>query len=340
MTEIIRKSLIITLCMMAGKVLHLSAGVFVLLFGVVLATTCFSNNIIEMGQRLWPTVTSSLGAMLLNQFFAEHPFIIWTLSVIYFDHVRRQCSTNMHAAAALLPMFIVIFIDTYANSAGMALSIPEIFRDISASAVIAILIACSVNIILPAHAPPARPPIVSLPVNGFERLKMLLLVGGGLAFLMTSEVISAVFCLVPMITAVMQPTNAEMKKNCWDKGLSQVGGCVIAIAVALLLAGTQVNLLSYALVTFALVLTLFKWTVKAAPADKAINADAIMGILIPCQLFIGKWGNDFGLSLTLLRAVELIIALAIVHAIAHWLMYLVPTEQPASATAAKNKILN
>ncbi|BFM50205.1 hypothetical protein THO17_23680 [Marinomonas sp. THO17] len=53
--------------------------------------------------------------------------------------------------------------------------------------------------------------------------------------------------------------------------------------------------------------------------DRAIHADALMGFLIPYQLYAARYGNDFGLNAIALRAVELLVALLIIYTLAYWL---------------------
>ncbi len=322
MYELTRKTIIIVLCLMLSKMLHLSVGVYIVLFAIVVATTSFSKHLSHLLSRLMPSVVAGIGAVVLNQAFSGHPFIIWTCCVVYFDHVRRRANNNMSIRMATLPLFMIIFISTYNNSGNYALSIPNIIRDVVLSAFLSALVASLVNHLMPVKAKPPKLVIVSQPVTGTDRLKLLILVGGGLAFIMINEVTSAVFCLVPLITSAMQPTHSHMKDHAMEKILTQVGGCSLAVIVSIIYAGTEVGILTYAVVSSLLIFLILYWSHYSEAGDRAIHADALMGFAVPYQLYVARYGNDFGLNAIALRAVELVIALLIIYALAHWLDHL------------------
>jgi hypothetical protein len=319
MYELLRKTLIIVLCLMLSKILHLTVSVYIVLFGIVIATNCYSKHLVVIIKQILPPLLSALCAIVINQVFAMHPFIIWTCTIFYFDHVRRHADTNIKVRQATLPLFMIIFINTYSNSTGFMLSIPEISRDLILSSLVVGLVASFVNHIMPIRTKAEPVAIITLPVTGADRLKMLILVGGGLAFVMINEVTTAVFCLVPLITSAMQPTHNMMKTHSKNKLLSQVGGCSLALIIAMLFSGTEINLFSYFFVSTAVVFTLLLWCAHSDIKDRAIHIDALMGFLIPYQLYIGKYGNDFGIDSIMLRAFELVVALLIIFATAYWL---------------------
>tara|TARA_R110001583_G_scaffold22377_9_gene84046 strand:+ start:6603 stop:7610 length:1008 start_codon:yes stop_codon:yes gene_type:complete len=319
MYEIIRKTLIIVLCIMISKMLHLNVSVYIVLFSIVIATTCYSNHIWEIIKRLLPSLFAALVAVVVNQVFASHPFIIWTCSILYFDHVRRKVDTNLKARMATLPLFIIIFINTFSNSAEYTLLIPDIVRDLVLSVFITGLVASFINHIIPIKQKAQMPHIVSIPVTGSDRLKLLLLVGFGLAFIMINEVVSAVFCLVPLITSAMQPTHDLMKTHSRNKMLSQVGGCCLAIIVSIIFSGTEINIFTYLFTSSILVFTILWWCNHPDKEEGLIHSDALMGFLIPYQLYIGQYGNSFGLNSIFLRAFELLVVLLIIYTTAYWL---------------------
>jgi hypothetical protein len=322
MYELIRKTLIIVLCLLLSKMLHLTVSVYIVLFSIVIATTCYSSHIVEIIKRILPSLFAALGAVMVNQTFAIHPFIIWTCTLLYFDHVRRQVDSNLKARMVTLPLFMIIFIDTYANSTGYILSIPDITRDLILSTLITGLVASFINHIMPIKQAATLPHRVLMPVTGSDRLKMIILVGGGLAFIMINEVTTAVFCLVPLITSAMQPTHNLMKLHSRNKMLSQVGGCSIAIVVSLFFSGTEINLFTYFFISAVLVFTILLWCNHPDQEEGLIHSDALMGFLIPYQLYIGKYGNNFGLNSIILRAFELVVVLLIIYVTAYWLEYL------------------
>ncbi|WP_026364686.1 DUF2955 domain-containing protein [Halodesulfovibrio aestuarii] len=316
MFEIIRKTLIIALCLVLSKVLHLQVGIFLVLYGIIIANNCPVNRLPVMLRILAPSFLAAVGASFVNQIFSAHPFIIWTLSVVYFDHIRKKTDTSVKARSAIFPLFNVIFIDTFANSSDFVLVVPDLIRDLLVSIFLASAIAYLVNLLLPIKLKKIQTPVVTLPVSGAERLKILILVGGGLAFLMLNEVTSATFCLVPVITSVMQPTYGHMKKEVEKRIITQVGGCCSAMFLSILFMGTEINVATFFLVSFGLVFTLMKWCECPDPVERSIHNDAVLGILVPFQLYIGKYGNNFGLDLIALRTVELVLALGVVYCVA------------------------
>jgi len=319
MYELTRKTLIIVLCLMLSKMLHLTVSVYIVLFSIVIATTCYSSHIGEIIKRILPSLYAAIGAVIVNQAFASHPFIIWTVSVIYFDYIRRKANSNLKARVVTLPLFMIIFINTYANSADYILLIPEVLRDLVLSTLITGVVASFINHVMPIKKAMVMPPIVSMAVTGADRLKMFLLVGLGLAFIMINEVTSAVFCLVPLITSAMQPTHDLMKDHSRNKMLSQVGGCSLALIVSVLFSGTEINLFTYLFISTVLVLTILWWCEHPDKEEGLIHSDALMGFLIPYQLYIGQYSNNFGLNSILLRAFELVVVLLIIYTIAYWL---------------------
>jgi len=319
MYELIRKTLIIVLCLMLSKMLHLTVSVYIVLFSIVIATSCYSRHIWDIIKVILPSLLAALAAVVVNQVFASHPFIIWTCSILYFDHVRRKADNNLKARMVTLPLFIIIFINTYANSTTYNLSIPDIVRDLVLSTLISALVASFINHTMPIKQKMPMPQIIAMPVKGVDRLKMLLLVGMGLAFIMINEVTSAVFCLVPLITSAMQPTHDLMKTHSRNKMLSQIGGCCLAVIISLVFSGTEINLFTYLFISTVLVFTILWWCNHPDKEEGLIHSDALMGFLIPYQLYIGQYGNNFGLNSIILRAFELLVVLLIIYTIAYWL---------------------
>ena len=330
MYELSRKTLIIVSCLMLSKILHLSIGVYIVLFAIILANMSYSKHIPDLIKLLIPSITAAIGAAFFNEFFSTHPFIIWTGCMLYFDHVRRRAITNMHIRQATLPLFMIIFVTTYHNSSDYSLLVPTFIRDILVNTLVAVLITSFINHIMPIRAKVIKPTIVFQPVTGSDRLKLLLLVGGGLAFIMINEVTSAVFCLVPLVTSAMQSTHREMKNHSLEKILSQTGGCSLAMIVSMIYSGTEISLFNYFIISFVLVYVLLFLAHYSEVKERAIHADALMGFLIPYQLYVAGNSSTFGLNSIALRAVELFIVLVIIYVVAHWLDLLGKTPSAES----------
>ena len=319
MYEIIRKTLIVVICLMLSKVLHMTVSVYMVLFAIVLANFSFSKHIVDLLKPLLPSLFITFVAVIVNQLFAGHPFIIWTCCIVFFDSVRRRANNNIRITMATLPLFMIIFITTYQNSTTYNSAIIGFFWDMMISAGVAVLVTSFINHVMPVKAKPVMPTVVFQEVTGIDRLKLLILVGGGLAFIMINEVTSAVFCLVPLVTSAMQPSHDQMKSHSREKMLTQIGGCSLAVLMSLFYSGTEVNIFSYFIISSLLIFLMIFWTHHSAVEDRAIHADALMGFLIPYQLYIAQYGNNFGLNSISLRAVELFIALAVIYMIGHWL---------------------
>jgi hypothetical protein len=319
MYEILRKTLIVVICLMLSKLLHMTVSVYMVLFAIVLANFSFSKHIIDLIKPLLPSLFVTFAAVIVNQLFAQHPFIIWTCCIAYFDFVRHRANNNIRVSMATLPLFMIIFITTFQNSTMYNSAIIGFFWDMTLSAGVAVLVTSFINHVMPVKATPTMPTVVFQKVTGIDRLKMLVLVGGGLAFIMINEVTSAVFCLVPLVTSAMQPSHDQMKNHSREKMLTQIGGCSLAILVSLFYSGTEANVFSYFIISSLLIFVMIFWTHHSAVEDRAIHADAVMGFLIPYQLYIAQYGNNFGLNSISLRAVELFIALAVIYMVGHWL---------------------
>ncbi len=67
------------------------------------------------------------------------------------------------------------------------------------------------------------------------------------------------------ISSVMQPTNGYMKNEAGKRIITKVGGCSCAMLLSALLMGTDINIATFFIVSFALVLTLMKWFECADP---------------------------------------------------------------------------
>jgi len=327
MYEVIRKTTIIVACLMLSKMLHMNVTVYIVLFGVVAATTSYSRHVWTIIKRFFPSIFAALGAVLLNQMFASHPFIIWTCTICYFDHVRRHVDSSLKIRIATLPLFMIIFINTYATSSHYILLIPAISRDLVVSLLVVGIVTSFINHLMPIRAKLVMPPITIMPVIGIDRLKMLLLVGGGLAFIMINQVTTAVFCLVPLITSAMQPSYDMMKAHSRNKMLSQIGGCSIALVISMLFAGSEVNVVTYGCASTVLVFTILLWCNHFNIEERAIHSDALMGCLIPYQLYIGQFGNNFGINSIMLRGFELVVTLLIIYTISYWLSFKVTKNQ-------------
>ncbi|GAL04974.1 hypothetical protein JCM19237_4340 [Photobacterium aphoticum] len=76
--------------------------------------------------------------MVVCEIFADHPFVIWTISLIFFDQLRRSATTPAKQGAMLMPTFnwILIIVFSQHTSMDMPVRIHEIFLAMVTTAIV------------------------------------------------------------------------------------------------------------------------------------------------------------------------------------------------------------
>ncbi|MFC1233534.1 DUF2955 domain-containing protein [Vibrio sp. F74] len=305
--ETLRVTFTVTLCMLAGKLLHLDSAVYLALYPTIVMTKGKDYSWLGLFKMLFPTLLAASCALLVSDVFHEHPFIIWTVSLIFFDLMRRDANTPAKLGGMLMPTFnwILIIVFSQHTVADMPMRIHEIL----VSMAITILISKSMVFLFPQENK-GKPPVFTPQVVTYQhRFVSTGLVGAGLAFLMIVDLISATFCMVPVIAAATQFSRDKFKEVVERRFVTQVGGCAVAIIFTLVMAGHQSTIGYYTLGLGSLVFIIANWMSPSQGPPRDLHADALLATMLPIQLYMGN--TSFGLESTYLRAWELTVTLCI-----------------------------
>lgn len=305
--EILRVTLTITLCMLAGKLLDLNSTVYLALYPVIIMTKCKDYSWQGIFSLFFPTFLAAFCALAVSQVFNEHPFIVWSISLIFFDQMRRRADTPIKLGGMIMPTFNWLLIIVFSQSGSR--DMPMQVREILLSMVITAIIAKIMVALLPTKQ--AGKPAIFKPqtVTYQHRVVSTGLIGLGLALLMMVDLLSATFCMVPVIAAATQFSRDKFREVVGLRFITQIGGCALAAVFTLVMAGHQHTISFYALGLGSLVLVLAKWMVTSQDPSRDMHADALLATMLPIQLYMGS--TTFGLENTYLRAWELTVTLGI-----------------------------
>ncbi len=311
--EALRITLTITLCMLAGKWLDFSSPVYFALYPTIAMTKGRDFSCLGLYRMFMPTLVSASLALVVSELFYQHPFIIWTISLVAFDQLRRRADTPQKLGAMLMPTFNWILIVVFSQQT--TINIPERIWEIMAAMGMTIVIVRVMAALFPVTSGSKQPSLVvePHPVSFRHRLVSLTLIGPGLAFLMTVDLLSATFCMVPVIAAATQFSRNQYLNVVKHRVVTQLGGCAIAVVFALLMAGHQNIASFYAIDLGLLIFALARLISRSTGPLRDTHCDALLATLLPIQLYMSNTG--FGLSGTFLRAWELAVTLGILFAL-------------------------
>ncbi|MBY6186562.1 DUF2955 domain-containing protein [Marinobacter hydrocarbonoclasticus] len=301
----------VTLCMLLGHYLALGAPVYLALFPILSVTKARDYSWGGLIRMFVPALLSATGAVITVELFAAHPFMVWALSLVLFDQLRRNATTVASRNALVLPCFNWIMVVVFAQFTPA--SMPDRLHDILISLAITIVVMKAFATLFPPVSQQGGTPPAAKPVSHQERLQFVVLLGAGLGFLMMVDLVSATFCMVPVILAASQSEHGAFMTVVRERFIAQVGGCALAMVFMLLLAGHQHQMLILTLGLTALVFAFARQIGCSQGADKALHGDALLGIALPIQLYMGV--NDFGLSSTLQRGWQLSVTLFLLVAL-------------------------
>ena len=311
--EALRVTFAITVCMVLGKVLALGSPVYLALYPTIIMTKSKNYSWRGLARTFVPTLCAAATALGVSEAFHSHPFIIWTLSLFFFDWMRRRATNPAKKGAMLMPTFnwiLIIVFDQHTN-ADMAVRIHEIFIAMVITACVCKLaVAC-----FPTQDPQlkmqAKTALSDIAVTAQQRALSLALIGTGVGFLMLVDMLSATFCMVPVIAASLQTERLGFQRVVERRFITQVGGCAIAAIFSLLLVGHQSVLSAYVLLLAGLVLLLASLMVKGDASGRELHADALLATMLPIQLYMTS--QNIGLERTFLRGWELAVTLGILY---------------------------
>lgn len=302
----------VSLCMLLGHLLNLGSPVYLALFPILSVTKARDYSWRGLARMFRPVLLSAAAAVLTVELFANHPYVVWAISLVLFDQLHVRATTPMARNALVLPVFNWIMMVVFAQ--GMPATMPDRLHDIVISLFITMVVMKTFAWWFPPTSAPASAPPQKRPPDYAARLRFIALMGGGLAFLMIVDMVSATFCMVPVILAATQTKRGAFMGVLRDRLLAQVGGCALAMVFMLLLAGQQSWIPLFALFQTALVFLFALQISRSSGEDKALHGDALLGIALPIQLYIGV--NDFGLSNALQRGWQLSVTLFVLAALA------------------------
>lgn len=307
--EIYRITLGITLCMILGKLLGLHSPVYLALYPIIVMTKCKDYSWRGLFNILFPSFLAAYGALVLIEVFHEHPMIIWSISLLFFDRMRCYANTPIKLNRIVMPLFNWLLIIIFSQQDRMDMSLP--IREIVISMVITAIIAKILILIFPSTESTKSPKFKEKIVTYQHRVVSTGLIGIGLAFLMIVDLVSATFCMVPVIAAATQFNKEAFKDMVYRRFITQIGGCAIALIFTVLMSGHQHIIILYALALGLLVFILATWMVNSQGAYRVLHADAILATMLPIQLYLGS--TTFGFENTYLRAWELACTFAILY---------------------------
>ena len=305
--EAIRITLIITICMILGKVLDFNSAVYLALYPTVVMTKNKDYSWKGLFITLAPTFAAVFIAVAIAEIFQQHPFIIWTISLIFFDQLRKRADTPVKLGKMIMPCFNWILVMVFSQNS--AFDMPSRVHEIFLSMLITALVAKLMVALFPVPQSGKLPQFKPQPVTYGHRLVSLGLIGTGLGFLMIVDMLSTTFCLVPVIAAATQFNRPKFIEVVELRFVTQLGGCAIAALFILLLAGHQNTLGFYALALGGTIYLIARAMVSGKGPGRDIHADALLATGLPIQLYMGN--NTFGLDSTFLRAWQLFITLCI-----------------------------
>ncbi|ANU39041.1 DUF2955 domain-containing protein [Vibrio scophthalmi] len=311
--EAFRVTLAITICMVLGKVLALGSPVYLALYPTIIMTKSKNYSWQGIIHTFAPTLCAAAAALGISEAFHSHPFIIWTLSLFFFDWMRRRATTPAKMGAMLMPTFnwILIIVFDQHTEANMAVRIHEIFIAMLITACVCKFAVACFPTQDPNQKQPIQTPSMEVPVTAQQRAISLALIGIGVGFLMLVDMLSATFCMVPVIAASLQTNRLSFQRVVKRRFITQVGGCAIAAIFSVLLINHQSVLSAYILLLAGLVFLLASLMVKGGSDGRELHADALLATMLPIQLYMTS--QDIGLERTFLRGWELAVTLGVLY---------------------------
>ncbi|CED59525.1 Putative uncharacterized protein [Moritella viscosa] len=305
--EALRISFTITLCMMLGKILNFDNPVYLALYPTMLITKGRDFSWLAMSRTLAPSLISAALAVFVSELFYGHPFIIWTISLLFFDQLRRRADTPIKLAKMILPCFHWVLMVIFSQSGHF--DMPGMIRECFAAMVIAATVTKLMITLFPVPKLGKLPQFKPQSVTYGHRLVSLALIGSGLGFLLVVDMLPATFCMVPVISAAIQFNRGTFIELVEQRFITQIAGCAIAGVFIFLMSGHQSTLGFYALSLGSVIFILTSSMLSTTGFTSGVHADTLLATILPIQLYMGN--NSFGLDNTFLRAWQLFITLTI-----------------------------
>ncbi|WP_039871904.1 DUF2955 domain-containing protein [Photobacterium angustum] len=322
-TDVLRTTCIVCICMMFGKIFHVNSHVYFALFPIIIATKVKDYSWKGLSKTFALVLLSAYCAVFVSEVFSDHPFIIWTISIVLFDQLRKRADSHAKVGALFMPTINWILNIVFALHTNM--DMPQRLHEVGLAIVVSICVTKLFFWLLPPKTTSGFFKPKTTPVTAQQRLISVSLIGLGLGFLMIVNLISGAFCMVPVIAAATQTSREAYLKIVKSRFITQVGGCAIAAIFMLLIAGYQSDIIIYGLGLFGLIYVIsYKIYTDEGPHQE-LHPDILLATMLPIQLYMTN--SELGLSSTFLRGWELSCTLGILA-----LFYFITTAKKRHAT--------
>ncbi|GAD79489.1 DUF2955 domain-containing protein [Vibrio ezurae] len=306
-SEVIWMVSIVSLGMLLQLWLQLDIAAYLALYPVMAATKLNDYSMQGILKAFLPILLVACVALLVDQLFGSHPFVVWGISLWVFDCARRWADTPAKLGQIYIPLLNWFLVIVFAQHAPIPMT--HWVRDIAVSMVTTIAVVRFVMLFMSPPKASSPPPMQARKVTYQQRLIYVVMLGLGLAFLMMVNLIAATFCMMPVIIAAAQSEKAIYQmivKTCLH---AHVGGCALAMVFVALLAGEHVHNLVYIIGLTLLVLLIAVWISGSRAGVKALHTEAMLGTMLPLQLYVSA--TDLGLQDTYFRGELMLMVLAL-----------------------------
>jgi hypothetical protein len=309
-SEVIWMVSIVSLGMLAQLWLQLGVAAYLALYPVLAATKLNNYSIVGMLNAFLPILLMGCAALFVDQLFGSHPAVVWCISLWVFDWVRRWADTPSKLGQIYIPLLNWFLVIVFAQHSPMPMT--DWVRDMAVSMITTLIIVRFVMLFISPPKAQTPPPMAARKVTHQQRLIYVGMLGSGLAFLMTVDLIAATFCMMPVIIAAAQSERAIYQmivKNCLQ---AHVGGCALAMIFVALMAGQHAHNLVYIIGITLLVSAIAIWISGSRGGVRALHTEAMLGTMLPLQLYVSA--TDLGLQDTYFRGELMLIVLALLVA--------------------------
>ncbi|MBR9726592.1 DUF2955 domain-containing protein [Shewanella intestini] len=315
-SEVMWISSIVSLGMLAQIWLQLGIAAYLALFPVMAATKISNYSLLGMLKAFSPIILVACVALLVNQVFATHPAVVWCVSIWVFDRARRWADTPAKVGFILIPLLNWFLVTIFAQQSHFEMT--GWIRDMAISMLTTMVVVRFVSLFLTppkAMAPPAMP---SAPVSYRQRFIFVAMLGTGLGFLMMVNLVSATFCMMPVIVAAAQSRQQNYQMVIKNVLYAHVGGCALALIFMGLLAGQHAHNLIYILSLGGLVTLIAMWISGSRGGTRGLHSEAMLGTMLPLQLYVSA--SDLGLHNIYFRG-ELMLTVLVILVICQGVIY-------------------
>lgn len=283
---------IVSLGMLSQLWLQLETAAYLALFPTMAATKLSKYSMTGMLKAFLPILGISCLALFIEQLFGSHPFIVWTISLFVFDFARRWADTPTKLGQIYIPLLNWFLVIVFAQHTPIPMT--DWVRDMGISMVTTIIVVQFVMLFMTPVKAKTPPPSPAKQVSYQQRVIYVAMLGIGLAFLMIVDLVSATFCMMPVIIAAAQHEKSMYQavvKTCLQ---AHVGGCAFVLLLMSLLVSQHSHIFIYAFAIVLLVTMIAVWISRNTGSVRALHTEAMLGAMLPLQLYVSR--TDLGLQ--------------------------------------------